>query len=44
MSGFRKDYEALCNYVNVEWIGENIETNIFRTKAALEAIPGIVFS
>jgi hypothetical protein len=30
--------------MNGEWIGENIGANFFRTKAALEAIPEIVFN
>jgi len=43
VSGFRKQYEVIANWVDVEGIGENIGANDSRRKAAQAAIPKIGF-
>ncbi len=43
MSGFRKKFEVIANFVDVEGIGENIGANDSRRKAAQAAIHKIGF-
>jgi hypothetical protein len=43
VSGFRKQYEVIANFVAIEGIGENIGVNDSRRKAAQAAIAKIGF-
>jgi hypothetical protein len=43
VSGVRKQFEVIANFVDVEGIGENIGANDSRRKAAQAAIPKIGF-
>jgi len=43
VSGFRKRFEVIANFVDVEGIGENIGANDSRRKAAQAAVPKIGF-
>jgi hypothetical protein len=43
MSGFRKQFEVIANFVDVEGIGENIGVNDSRRKAAQTAISKVGF-
>jgi hypothetical protein len=43
VSGVRKQYEVIANFVDVEGIGENIGANDSSRKAAQAAIPKIGF-
>jgi hypothetical protein len=43
VSGVRKRFEVIANFVDVEGIGENIGANHSRRKAAQAAVPKIGF-
>jgi hypothetical protein len=43
VSGFRKQFEVIANFVAVEGVGENIGANDSRRKAAQAAVPKIGF-
>jgi hypothetical protein len=43
VSGFRKQFEVIANFVDVEGTGENIGENDSIRKAAQAAIPKICF-
>jgi hypothetical protein len=43
VSGVRKQFEEIANFVDVEGVGENIGANDSRRKAAQAAVPKIGF-